>query len=115
MGRRKCLWGLLAVFDGGRILQARAKIRKARTLRLGRRPKVLITRASIQAGAMYACETDPLTQKQLHELRVISAVAMNYDWGGLPIVWPPCYSPPRASWNRSPCIIIGFSKTGAGK
>ena len=30
---------------------------------------------------MYSCETDPLTQKQLHELRVISAVAMNYDWG----------------------------------
>ena len=54
-----------------------------RSLRIGRHPKVLITRASVQAGALYACESDQLTLRQIQDLRVISSVALNYDWGAL--------------------------------
>ena len=40
-----------------------------------------MTRASVQAGALYACESDHLTLRQIQDLRVISSAAMGYDWG----------------------------------
>ena len=40
-----------------------------------------MTRASVQAGALYACEVDRITLRQIQDLRVISSVALNYDWG----------------------------------
>ena len=73
--------GVSSKLRGVRLLHAKSKISRVRHLRIGRRPKVLITRASVQAGALYACETDQLTLRQIQELKVISSVALNYDCG----------------------------------
>ena len=48
--------GVASKLRGNRLVQAKSKVSRVRNLRIGRHPKVLMTRASVQAGAMYACE-----------------------------------------------------------
>ena len=64
-----------------RIATAKARSHRVRALKSGRASKITVTRASLQAGALYACEVDPLTKSDLQAMRLCSSVALNYDWG----------------------------------
>ena len=70
-----------SVMRPARLKDSGLKSRRIKTLRIGRRGRVTATRASLQSGALYGCEIDPLTLRQLHTLRVQSAAALNYEWG----------------------------------
>ena len=64
-----------------RIAAAKDKAKRVKTLATGKRSKSLITRASLQAGALYACELDPLTLHEIAVLRVATATALNCHFG----------------------------------
>ena len=73
--------GRKSTMRGTRMAEASRTAKRIRTLATGRRAKVLITRASLQAGAFYACELDPLTQREFAALRAASASAINCHTG----------------------------------
>ena len=64
-----------------RMRQLKGKAQRVKTLQGGKRPKITISRASLQTGAMYACEVDPLTLQNIHQLRMGVAVGLNLEWG----------------------------------
>ena len=53
-----------------RLAEARHTAKKIHTLASGRRSKVLVTRASLQTGDIYACELSPLSMREIAVLRV---------------------------------------------
>ena len=73
--------GRKSTMRGPRMTEASHKAKRIRTLATGRRANILITRASLQAGAFYACELDPLTQREFTALRAATASAINCQSG----------------------------------
>ena len=73
--------GVASGTRSARLLQATGKFRKAKTLQSGPRSQKLIAKASVHAGALYGCELDPLTSKNVANLRTATAVALNCEWG----------------------------------
>ena len=64
-----------------RLADAKHKPRRVHSLRSGAKSKRLICRTSLHAGALYACEVDPPTRSQLHQLRAVTAQALGHSGG----------------------------------
>ena len=54
---------------------------QSQNFKSGPRSQKLIAKASIHAGALYGCELDSVTLKNIANLRAATAVALNCEWG----------------------------------
>ena len=58
-----------------RLVDVRQKCKRIKTLRVGKHAKALVTKVAVLPSVLYACEVDPPTQSQLHQLRVEVALS----------------------------------------
>ena len=98
-----------------RLQEFKGKAQRVKSLRGGKRPKVLICRASLQPSTFYACEVDPLTLQDIHKTRMGVAVGLNLDWGPRSktasmlfsangLLDPKAYYYFRVHWPKRPCL-----------
>ena len=80
------------VKDAARATYGKAK--RVATLRGGKVSRILVTRVDMHTSTMYACEVDPLTLGDIHQIRLGVAVVCVWN-GDTATASPPCFLPHR--------------------
>ena len=106
-----------------RICEMRSKAKRVSALRSGRKPRVTVTRVGLHASSMYACDVDPLTMADIHQLRLGTAACLHLERGpnnrvAAMLLTPPGLVEPRThyfdramlNWRRQMAVGIGPSK-----
>jgi len=98
-----------------RLADAKRKSRRIHSLRSGAKSKRLICRTSLHAGALYACEVDPPTRAQLHQLRSITAQALGHSGGNQAVQLRPLSLASHRCLSPAPNISSGSYPAGEGR